>query len=96
MRLVNSYPIAVASATDVIGTTPLPVALSAAGSYDPDGTIVAYLWDFGDAQTASGSLVAHVLTAQSESRVYTVVLTVMDDGGATDTAALNISVLPAP
>jgi hypothetical protein len=55
----SQAPVAMASATPGSGTVPLTVALSSAGSSDPDGSIVAYEWNFGDgspvATTASAS-----------------------------------------
>jgi PKD repeat protein len=47
-------------------------------SYDPDGTIVSYNWDFGDESSDNGSIVTHTYTATG---VYTVTLTVTDDDG---------------
>lgn len=91
----NVPPVASFTATPSSGTTPLPVDFNASGSSDVDGTIVSYLWDFGDTQTGSGVLVPHTFTVQSESRVFTVILTVTDDDGAPDTAVQNVSVAPA-
>jgi chitodextrinase len=51
-------------------------------SYDRDGTIVSWHWSFGDGTTANGSVVTHIYT---EAGAYTVLLTVTDDDGATDT-----------
>ncbi|UCE38008.1 MAG: PKD domain-containing protein, partial [Thermoplasmata archaeon] len=52
------------------------------GSFDLDGTIVSYEWDFGDGFTAKGMMVTH---SYSEHRTYIVTLFVVDDEGATDT-----------
>jgi PKD repeat protein len=89
----NIAPVASFTAVPASGPAPLAVAFDASGSTDVDGTIASYLWDFGDTQTDSGVLVSHSYT-QTESKVYTVVLTVADDDGATDTAVKNISVTP--
>jgi LPXTG-motif cell wall-anchored protein len=51
-------------------------------SYDSDGTIVLYHWSFGDGTTADGVIVTHQYTTIG---TYTVVLTVTDNDGATDT-----------
>jgi PKD repeat protein len=70
------------------GTIPLSVYLDGSGSYDPDGEIVSYDWDFGDGATGSGNTVSHTFTAAGE---YTVTLTVADDQGATVSKTIEIS-----
>ena len=90
----NVPPQASFTATASSGTTPLAVDFDASASSDTDGTIVSYLWDFGDTQTGSGVLVSHTFTVQSESKVFTVILTITDDDGASDQATQNISVNP--
>ena len=90
----NVAPVAQIDATPTSGDSPLAVALSAEDSIDADGTIVSWDWDFGDTQTDSGELVVHAFTTQTGSSVYTVVLIVEDDDGATDTAAVNVTVRP--
>ncbi|MFQ6054380.1 MAG: PKD domain-containing protein, partial [Methanosarcinales archaeon] len=60
------------------------------GSYDPDGFIVNYEWDFGDNTTGTGIAPTHVYTAIG---TYTVTLTVTDDDNATDTDTVNLTVL---
>jgi len=49
----NLPPIAVASATPLYGPTPLTVNFSSAGSNDPEGRPVTYVWDFGDGSPKS-------------------------------------------
>jgi len=92
----NMRPIASFTATPNNGTSPLTVTFDASESYDPDGTIEAYLWDFGDGQTASLVVptTVHQYTVQTDSRVFTAILTVTDNLGATDTTVRNISVEP--
>ena len=93
----NLRPIAAFTATPATGITPLTVSFDASASEDTDGTIVSYIWDFGDGQTASTTaLTTHVYVVQSESRVFTAILQVEDDLGATDTAVGNITVNPVP
>ena len=55
-----------------------PVNFDGTGSSDPDGTIVAYDWDFGDGGTGTGVTPTHTYAAAG---IYTVTLTVTDDGG---------------
>ncbi len=94
----NILPVAIFTVSTTNGTSPLNVAFDASGSYDPDGTIAGYAWNFGDAQTgATGVLTSHIFTvATAPAQVFTVVLTVTDNVGGTDTAVRDITVDPAP
>ncbi len=56
------------------------VSFTATGSYDPNGTIVSYEWDFGDGSTGTGEETTHTY---SEIGYYIAVLTVTDNDGAT-------------
>jgi PKD repeat protein len=58
-------------------------------SYDFDGTIVNWTWDFGDGNLAYDEQVTHAYTADG---VYYHSLTVTDDGGATDFESSTIIV----
>lgn len=59
-----------------------PVYFDASDSYDPDGEIVEYLWDFGDGTTDQGEYVDHIYTSAGGSGTsYPVKLTVIDDDG---------------
>jgi len=63
------------------------VHFDASGSYDPDGYISSYKWDFGDGDTAAGAIADHVF----KEGTYTVKLTVTDNGGFSDTATVTIN-----
>jgi chitodextrinase len=54
------------------------MVFDASGSFDPDGTIVSYVWDFGDGITGVGAIVVHTYESPGE---YTVTLTVTDNAG---------------
>lgn len=69
--------------------TGLNVTFDASLSHDPDGTITAFVWDFGDYTSSNGSSVTHVYLLP---RNYTVTLTAVDDKGAEGktTAAIEV------
>jgi PKD repeat protein len=91
---VNEPPVAVTSAEPTSGLAPLTVNLSSAGSHDPDGTIVSYLWNFGDStyppeQTEANPV--HTYT-QTGPLTYHAVLQVVDDRGAASTSSVTINI----
>jgi len=65
------------------------VTFDASQSYDPDGTIVTYEWDFGDGETSFGKIVTH---SYASPGTYTVSLTVTDNDGIIDTETKEITV----
>jgi PKD repeat protein len=69
------------------------VTFSAAGSVDPNGTIVGHVWSFGDGGTATGAVVSHTFAQDGD---YAVVLTVTDNDGLTDVATTTIDVANVP
>jgi len=75
----NAWPVAVASAAPTGGDVPLSIDFSSAGSTDPDGTLTAYAWDFGDGATSPEADPTHFYTAGGP---YVATLTVTDDDGA--------------
>lgn len=86
----NTAPTAAATAT----CTELRCSFSSAGFGDPDGTITAYTWTFGDGTAAvEGPLPSHVYAGPGS---YAVTLTVTDDQGATGAAATNASAVISP
>jgi PKD repeat protein len=91
----NEAPTAVIVATPLSGTSPLPVQFDASGSSDPGGEIKSYSWDFGDGETAEGATVQHTFYTLTEATVFTVELTVVDDGWASDRVTQTIEVLPS-
>lgn len=71
------------------GTVGVALSFDGTGSSDPDGTIVAYEWDFGDGGTGSGPTPSHTYAAD---RIYHVTLQVTDDAGATDSAMTTATI----
>lgn len=54
------------------------ITLDASGSYDFDGDIVEYSWDFGDGNTGTGPVVNHSYASDS---LYEVRITITDNDG---------------
>ncbi|MCV2394230.1 PKD domain-containing protein [Actinotalea sp. M2MS4P-6] len=81
----NLAPVAAFTATP----DGLSVGLDGTASADPDGTVVAWDWDFGDGTTGTGETTTH---EYATGGTYTVQLTVTDDGGATGSTAVDVTV----
>ncbi|MEF8879565.1 MAG: NosD domain-containing protein [Candidatus Thermoplasmatota archaeon] len=60
-------------------------------SYDLDGIITEYTWDFGDGTTGKGSTCKHKFFTDQK---YTVTLTATDNDGNTNSASTTITVQP--
>jgi PKD repeat protein len=82
-------PVAMASGTPLSGVAPLNVQFDSAASYDPDGSIVSWAWEFGDGSVSAAANPAHTFTAAGN---YTVHLTVTDGSGLSDSATMSIVV----
>ncbi|MFT4297058.1 MAG: PKD domain-containing protein [Micropruina sp.] len=60
---------------------------------DPDGTITAYSWDFGDGGTSTAQNPVHVYTQEG---TFTATLTVTDNKGATGSISHPVTVTAPP
>lgn len=68
-----------------------PLRLNARASFDSDGEIEAYRWDFGDGTSGAGATTEHTFDTPG---TFTVTLTVQDDAGVSNsTDADQITVL---
>jgi PKD repeat protein len=92
VTVLNPAPVAVVDASAWYGTSPLAVLFDAGASHDSSGEIVAWAWDFGDGEAATGESVAHTFTAAS-ARAFTVTLTLTDDDGAQGRASVTVRVV---
>jgi PKD repeat protein len=91
----NTPPLATFSVEPEGGYAPLHIQLDAAESLDPDGSIRAYSWDFGDG-TSAGKGVECVHDYRDEG-IYVLALSVRDDRGTESTTSQNVTVWnPAP
>ena len=96
MVTVNAPPRPVATGPDREVAVSEATALSAAGSADPDGEILRYLWDFGDGATAEGPEVEYAWSAPGR---FPVTLTLTDDSGTSSAeteATIEVVVNAAP
>ena len=87
---VQQAPVAVASASPLNGTAPLDVQFTGSSSYDPDGTISSYAWDFGDGIGTSNE--TNPLYTYNDPGTFSARLVVTDNDGLTDTAYVSITV----
>ncbi|RRQ48857.1 PKD domain-containing protein [Maribacter algicola] len=81
-------PIAIATSDVSEGVAPLEVTFTGDQSTVSSGDI-QYAWDFGDGNTSAEANPVHTFTEVGE---YSVVLTIMDGEGTTDTETLTIVV----
>ena len=82
-------PVAAMSATPTSGVSPLIVLFSGVGSYDPDGTVVSYNWDFGDGFSGTGQTVSHTY---NNPGTFTARLSVTDNLNEVSTDSITINV----
>lgn len=85
----NEPPTAKMAFKPISGQAPLYVVFDGTSSTDEDGSIEAWSWDFGDGETASGSIVSHRYMVPG---TYTVTLTVSDDLSGTGTSSAEVIV----
>ncbi|MFH0815279.1 MAG: PKD domain-containing protein [Methanobacteriota archaeon] len=76
--------------SDVSARVNASIAFDATDSYDPDGAILSYLWQFGYGANGTGATVSHAFTSPG---AYVVTLTVTDNDGLTSTDTLKVRVV---
>jgi len=67
-----------------------PIIFNATASVDPDGTIVKWVWDFGDENTGTGQTFNHTYTIAGD---YIVKLKVVDDHGISSSNTTTLTVI---
>jgi len=98
----NQPPIAKPESNKTYGPSPLSVNFTGNNSYDPTpgGSIVSYSWNFGGGVPATSNVAnpANIVftEASGNPRKFVVRLTVTDNGGATHTDSIIISVNNTP
>ena len=84
-------PVSDAGPDQVVNLTDV-VVLNGSGSYDPDGSIIEWVWYFGDGSPPEyGETVTHVYSAEGN---YTATLWVTDNDNLKDSDTAIITVLP--
>jgi cellulose 1,4-beta-cellobiosidase len=86
----NLSPVASITVTPPIQEQTAWVRFDGRSSYDPDGAIVEWLWDFGDGTSNFGPYVEH---RYDHIGTYTVLLRVIDDTGAEDVADYRMQIV---
>ncbi|HQA81157.1 MAG TPA: PKD domain-containing protein, partial [Methanoregulaceae archaeon] len=89
IRTDNNPPVAEAQASPVSGPAPLTVNFEGIQSYDPDGKVRSFSWDFGDGTNERTTSTSH---QYRDPGSYTAELTVTDDLGATGNDGVVITV----
>lgn len=84
--IINSKPVPVAEKT-VAGAVNQPILFNASKSYDSDGSIIKYLWDFGNNTIKEGKVVDYKFNAPG---TYNVKLIVKDNSNAENDSASDI------
>jgi PKD repeat protein len=85
----NDPPVANFTFSPTSGVYPLQVNFDASASYDPDGSISSYSWDFGDGKYDTGVNVSHVYETWG---TFTIKLLVRDNRGAAGAKSAIITV----
>ncbi|HEY3484932.1 MAG TPA: Ig-like domain-containing protein, partial [Ilumatobacteraceae bacterium] len=73
--------------------TGLSIVFDGTQSFDDDGSIIGWAWDFGDGSSGSGAVIEHEFPGPGH---YIVRLTVTDDEGASATATIPVDVTVPP
>jgi len=69
------------------------IQVDSTGSYDPDGYITKWLWNFGDGMPGSGKAVGHKYT---QPGTFTITLTIEDNGTKQNSTSQPVTLSVAP
>jgi len=86
----NEMPVALFVPSPSEGECPLTVRFDAGSSYDPDGYLTSWRWDFGDGEEGAGASVSHVFDTPG---VYSVTVSVRDNRRAVSSYSSDIVAL---
>lgn len=79
VQIKVNHPPTSDAGVDQIACPNVPVKFDGAGSYDIDGKLTSFKWDFGDGDTGEGRAINHTY---SKSGTFRVRLTVTDNSGS--------------
>jgi PKD repeat protein len=85
----NEKPVAMIEGPS-IGEIGISILFSSNGSYDPEGGVITYRWDFGDGITSIEENPTHIF---ADAGTYEVILTIYDEEGKKDTYNTEITIL---
>ena len=88
----EGIPVALFNVSEQKVVTGEDITFDASESYDYDGDIIDYQWDFGNGSTGSGKTINHSYTSDS---VYVATLTITDNDGKSDSSSMYIFVVPS-
>ncbi len=84
----NQAPVAVITAP-AQGEVGQALTFEGGNSYDSDGSIVGYFWNFGDGATANGRQISH---SYGQPGLYQVSLTVTDNSGLNGSSTFTVKI----
>lgn len=87
----NTKPVAIISVSSRVAYVNEILTFNASESYDPDGDILSYTWDFDDNSTSDQITIEHMYTSPG---TYVVSLTVDDLKGGSNSSLLQIYIKP--
>jgi PKD repeat protein len=94
-RIRFNGPVAAASANPTSGLSPLTVSFSSAGSTDPGGGALTYLWEFGDGATSTLANPIYTYVTAGVA-TFTPRLTVRNPAGLTSSTTVKVTVGSRP
>ncbi len=93
LTVTNRLPVAIAEVDKTVIKTNTIITFSAAQSFDLDGQLESYNWEFGDGNLSNYKTPQH---KYSDDGNYTVILTVIDNDGGEGQATMYVAVLNRP
>jgi hypothetical protein len=97
-QIKNTAPIPIINAP-LIAYFGQSISLDASSSYDQDGKIISYDWDFGDGETATGIYVDHTYNFENDLSIqypliFSIILAVTDNNGSWEPIIHQIELYP--